>query len=317
MTFLKLNSGAHMPALGLGTWRAEPGVVGDAVREAIRIGYRHIDCAAIYQNEKEIGSALSAAIADGDVKREDLWITSKLWNCNHLEDDVRPALENTLKDLQLEFLDLYLVHWPVAHKPGVVMPESVDDFLSPRQAPMEETWRAMEACRERGLTRHIGVSNFSARKIDAMLDYASIRPSVNQVEGHPYLAQTELLGWCKRNHVVVTAYSPLGSPDRPEMLQVKGEPTLLDDPRVAHIAEAYEATPGQVLIAWGLKRGTAVIPKSSNPERLKQNFAAAKLQLDDGDMQTLDSMDRGFRFIDGSFWTAEGSPYTLADLWDE
>jgi len=146
-----------MPALGLGTWKSDPGEVYKAVREAIKMGYRHIDCAMIYQNEAEIGQAFSDAFKDGDVKREELWITSKLWNNAHIKDDVQPALENTLKDLQLDYLDLYLIHWPVALKPGVGFPSSEDDFLSLKEVPTAVTWSGMEECKKVGLAKHIGV----------------------------------------------------------------------------------------------------------------------------------------------------------------
>lgn len=316
MKHFDLSDGGRMPALGLGTWKAEPGVVGDAVREAIRIGYRHIDCAPVYQNEAEIGAALRAAFDDGDVAREDLWITSKLWNDRHLAADVPGALERTLNDLGLDYLDLYLIHWPLAQRPGVAFPTNPDDWLGPDEAPLSGTWSAMEDAVRAGRCRHIGVSNFSIRKIRALLETATVRPAANQVESHPWLAQNELLAFCREQGIVYTAYSPLGSGDRAEGFKKDDEPKPLEDALIVEIAGSRGMTPAQVLIAWALQRDSSVIPKSSNRERLAQNFAAAQAELTADDMARLDTLDVGYRFIDGRFWAFDESPYSLAGLWD-
>lgn len=304
-----------LPALGLGTWKAEPGVVGEAVREAIRIGYRHIDCAPIYGNQAEIGEALKAAIESGEVQRKDLWITSKLWNSDHLQADVLPALERTLADLGLDYLDLFLVHWPVALRPGVTFPRRGDDYLKDAEAPMSDTWAGMEQSVMRGMCRHIGVSNFSRTRIEKLLDFATIRPVVNQVECHPYLAQNALVDWLGEQDMILTAYSPLGSPDRSGMLKKPDEPALLEDPEILAIAAEHQLSAAQVLIAWALNRGTSVIPKSSDPQRLRENYAAGEVELSAADLATIDGLDRDYRFVDGSFWTGDGSPWTLESLW--
>jgi len=309
------GNGGTMPAFGLGTWKAEPGVVGDAVREAIRIGYRHIDCAPIYGNQAEIGHALAAAISDGEVQRRDLWITSKLWNSDHARADILPALERTLSDLRLEYLDLFLIHWPVSLKAGVTFPRSGDDYLTDAEAPLNQTWAGMEQLVSRGLCRNIGVSNFGRGRIAKLLDSATIRPAVNQVECHPFLAQNDLLAWCREQDIVLTAYSPLGSADRADMLRKPDEPKLFEDATVIHVAEKYGLSAAQVLIAWALQRGTSVIPKSSNPQRLRQNFASSEAELGAADLASIDRLDRGYRYIDGAFWTGDGSPYTLENLW--
>lgn len=309
--------GSTMPALGLGTWKSEPGEVGDAVREALALGYRHFDCAAIYGNEAEIGDALAEALGKGKVAREELWITSKLWNDRHATEDVLPALEETLKALRLSYLDLYLVHWPVALKKGVLLPEGPDDFVGLDDLPLAATWAGMEATVDAGLARHVGVSNFSAAKLAALCADARIQPEVDQVELHPYLAQPALVEACRERSIHVTAYSPLGSRDRPDTLKQADEPVLLEDPAVQAVAERHEATPAQVLIAWALARGTSVIPKSVNPGRLAENFAAQELELSADDVAALDALDRGRRYVSGDFWTPAGSPYTLAGLWDE
>lgn len=315
MKHYALAGGGSMPALGLGTWKSAKGEVGPVIREAIGQGYRHFDCAAAYMNEGEIGAALREAMAAGDVTRDELFITSKLWNSSHKEGDVRPALEKTLSDLQLDRLDLYLMHWPVALKPGVWFPETADDLLGLDEVPLLETWRALEACQQAGLTTHIGVSNFSARKIEDLADQATVPISVNQVELHPYLAQDDLVTRCAARGVHCTAYSPLGSPDRPDALKKSGEPDLLAHPVIGDLAKQLDASPAQVLLAWAIHRGTSVIPKSVNAERMAQNLAAAGLTLSDDQVAAIAGLDAGYRYIDGSFWAPEGSPYTLDDLW--
>jgi alcohol dehydrogenase (NADP+) len=311
----ELGGELRMPALGLGTWQAEPGVVGDAVREAIRLGYRHFDCARIYGNEAEIGAALSMAIDAGEVRREDLWITSKLWNDCHGRENVIPALRRTLDDLQLEYVDLYLVHWPLPQRPGITFPGGPEDFLPADPDALADTWAGMEAAAGAGLARCIGVSNFDVGRMEALSSRASIPPRVLQVELHPYLAQRALVEWCHSHGVLPTAYSPLGSRGRPARLRRPEEPSLLADPVITAIADRHDATPAQVLIAWGIRRGTSVIPKSANPDRLRENIAATELVLDDADMEAIQALDRGFRYIDGSFWCFPGSPHTLESLW--
>jgi alcohol dehydrogenase (NADP+) len=310
-----LAGGGRIPALGLGTWKSSRGDAGPAVREAIRLGYRHIDCAAAYGNEAEIGGAIQEALAAGGVTRDELFVTSKLWNDSHREADVRPALEASLQKLQLDALDLYLMHWPVALQPGAGFPKSGADLISLDEVPLLETWRAMEACQQAGLVRHLGVSNFNARKIDHLADAASVPVAVNQVELHPYLAQDDLLARCARRGVHVTAYSPLGSPDRPDILKKPDEPNLLAHPVVVDLARMHGASPAQVLLAWAIGRGTSVIPKSVHTGRMKQNLHAADLELDEHDMAALAALDAGYRYVDGAFWAPEGSPYTVEDLW--
>jgi alcohol dehydrogenase (NADP+) len=317
---LLFDDGSALPMLGLGTWNAPPGEVGAAVTEALRLGYRHIDCAAIYGNEAEIGTALNTAIAEGMVKREELWITSKLWNNAHAPADVEPALRRTLADLQLEYLDLYLIHWPVAFRPGVLMPETAEDLLPLDERPIAATWGAMETAVEQGLCRHIGVSNFGMATLENLVGQARIRPAMNQVELQPYLQQNELLAFCQARGIQLTGYSPLGSAGRPALLRPPGEPVLLEDPTIAAIAERRGLTPAQVVLRWALQRGTAVIPKSVSPARLAENLAAAEgdpaaTDLPPDDMAAIAGLDRGRRYIDGSIWVKPGGPYALETLW--
>lgn len=315
--FLTFQNQDKMPSMGLGTWKSGPGEVYKAVREAIRIGYRHFDCAARYENEEEIGTALADAVAAGEVSRADLWITTKLWNNAHQEKAVLPAIRESLAKLQLDYLDLYLMHWPVALKPEIIFPANGSEFLSLEEVPLMETWRALEAVHDAGLCRHLGVSNFSIKKLKALQAGARIAPEMNQVESHPYLQQTELLAYCKGAGIHLTAYCPLGSMDRPARVKNADDPILLDNPRIREIAEAHACTPAQVLIRWSLQRGTSVIPKSVNPKRLQENFESQQLELSAADMEAIATLDRHHRYINGNIWTPVGSPYTLASLWDE
>lgn len=310
-------NGDRMPMLGLGTWKSEPGKVYAAVREAIRIGYRHIDCAPIYGNEAEIGSALRDAIQDGDVRREALWITSKVWGNAHGRENVRGALEKTLSDLGLEYLDLFLMHWPIPLKPGVVIPASAGDFATLSEIPIRSTWEGMEQQVHAGLSRHIGVSNFSVKKLGELVGAATLKVEVNQVEMHPLLQQNELLEYCSANGIHVTAYSPLGSSDRPEFFKAADEPVLLDNPVIKAVSERHGCTPAQVLLAWHLHRGVSVIPKSVSPARLRENLAAADLALGPADFNEIAGLDRHYRLVNGAFWIQPGGPWTMQSLWDE
>ena len=311
-----LPGGQRIPALGLGTWKSAPGAVYAAVREALACGYRHIDCAPIYQNEPEVGKAVAEALAGGTLARQDLWLTSKLWNNAHSPEQVRPALEKTLEDLQVTFLDLYLIHWPVLFKPDVLFARRGEEYLPLDAIPISETWKALEDCVAKGLVRNIGVCNFSIKKLDALCSQATICPVINQIELHPYLQQQQMLDYCQEHDILLTAYAPLGSGDRPAGMKKSGEPTLLDNPVIQRVAAKHQASPGQVLLAWGLGRETVVIPKSVNPERLRQNLAAADLRLDPQDRADIAALEQGYRFVDGSFFTGPGSPYTLKALWD-
>jgi len=310
MPNLNFRHGDAMPALGLGTWRLPPEQTTATVRIALDLGYRHIDAAAIYGNEVQIGTAIKGAIDAGNVQRQELWITSKLWNDCHEPEEVRPALERTLGDLGLEQLDLYLMHWPVAQRRGVAMPSSAADQFGLAQVPLAATWAAMEDLVAAGLTRHIGVSNFSRTKLMALAASARIQPEVLQVERHPLLQQNDLLSYCHTSGIQLTAYAPLGatSDTRP--------PVVLQHPVVVAIAAERQITPAQVLLAWGIGCGTAVIPKSVHPERLAENLAAAAMGLNEDQMTRLVAIDGGQRLIDGRFWCLEGGPYTMANLRD-
>lgn len=313
-TLAPLNT---MPIVGLGTFKAEAGVTRQAVIDAVKIGYRHIDCAPVYGNQAEIGSAVKSLIDEGLIQREQLWITSKLWNDSHLPEDVRPALEQTLVDLQLEYLDLYLIHWPVAVKKGLFLPTSAEDLVPLSQIPLAETWQALEEMVGVDLCKRIGVSNFSVKKLKDLALTAKIKPFANQVEIHPYLPQHKLSKYCQDQEIMLTAYSPLGSPDRPERIKVENEPVLMQEPAVLTLAEKHGVTSAQILLNWLIMRGIVVIPKSVNKERLKQNLDAATFKLTTEDVKQIDQLDRNRRYYTGANWTMEGSSYRMENLWDE
>lgn len=318
MKYITFGNGDKMPMLGLGTWKSAPGEVYQAVIWALEAGYRHIDCAAVYQNEKEVGDALSKAFSDGIVKREEVFITSKLWNNAHEEQEVANGLGRTLADLRLDYLDLYLVHWPVSLKSDVMFPKEGGDYLTYVQVPIASTWRGMEKLKKSGKVRHIGVSNFNIAKLNEVLQTAEVHPEMNQIELHPYLPQNELVGFCNDKGIAVTAYSPLGSGDRPKGRRNDSDPVLLEESVIHEIAKKHSSTPAQILISWAIHRETAVIPKSVSNQRIIQNFASKDVNLDAEDIESIKKINHKFRFIDGRFFTdVPGSPYKQSDLWEE
>lgn len=315
MKILKFENGDTLHAIGLGTWKASGNEVKNAVKEALYTGYRHIDTAAAYGNEEAIGEALAEVFAEGKIHREDVFITSKLWNDSHAEGQVIPAILESLKKLKLDYLDLYLIHWPVAFRNGIDSPRKPADYLTPEEAPISTTWTQMETAKKSGYARHIGVSNFSDIKLKELVSKANIKPEMNQIELHPLLQQNELLSYCKAENINVTAYSPLGSGDRSDSMKGKDEPNLLEIKIIKEIARKHNASAGQILINWHTQRGCAAIPKSTSPEHIAENFKAASLELDNNDMKKIAGLDEHYCFITGQFFEEPSKGYE--DIYDE
>ncbi|MBS0210921.1 MAG: aldo/keto reductase [Planctomycetes bacterium] len=312
---LKLNTGAQVPSVGLGLWKIAPNDAPAMVEQAIKAGYRHLDAACDYGNEPAVGEGIRRALAGGHCRREELWVTSKLWNTYHAAAHVRPALERTLRDLQLDYLDLYLIHFPIAleyvapetrYPPGWFFdPAAKQPRMQAARVPLAETWQAMESLVNAGLVRNIGVCNYNISLLRDLLNYGSIRPAMLQVELHPYLAQEKLLRFCREEQIAVTGFSPLGALSYYELGMAQRNESVLDQPAVRDAASAHNKTPAQVALRWGVQRGTAVVPKTSRPERLAENLNIFDFALTDAELQAISALDRGRRFNDpGQFCEA-------------
>ncbi|MFN8096276.1 MAG: aldo/keto reductase [Vicinamibacteria bacterium] len=315
-----LATGAAIPVVGLGTFGSDSvsgETVAEAVLEAARVGYRHFDCASVYGNEHLVGASLEAILRSG-VRREDLWVTSKLWNDKHAEKDVAASCEKSLRDLRLDHLDLYLVHWPFPnfHPPGCDVTSRSPDARPYVHESYMRTWRAMEKLVERGLVRHIGTSNMTIPKLELLLRDAAIRPVANEMELHPHFQQPELLRYVVAHGMVPIGYSPIGSPGRPERDRTPEDTVDTEDPVVVAIAERLGVHPAVVCLKWGLQRGHVVIPFSVKRANYLANLKAAVTPpLSADDMRALAAIDKNCRLIKGQvFLWRDGQRWE--DLWD-
>jgi len=295
-----------MPLVGLGLWKSAPGQLNSTIPAAIDAGYRLFDSASDYGNERETGQALKSVFANNpSIKRQDLFITSKLWNTDHHPDHVEPALNRILTDLQVEYLDLFLIHFPISLKyvdPSVRYPAGWSESGNPQHHELSndalcDTWRALEKLVDSGKVRNIGVSNFNCQLLQEILRIARIKPVVNQIESHPFLTQSRLIKFCQSQNIAVTAFSPLGATSYREISSVE-HPDLLTHPVVTKIATDLNKTAAQILLRFQIERGVAVIPKSTNSDRLKENINVFDFKLSNEQLDQLLALNQNLRFND-------------------
>ncbi|XP_068142751.1 1,5-anhydro-D-fructose reductase isoform X1 [Drosophila tropicalis] len=292
---VKLNNGYEMPVLGLGTYESKNNEGEIAVKHAIDVGYRHIDTAYFYQNEGEVGKAIREKIAEGVVKREDIFLVTKLWNIHHEPDRVEGACRKQLANFGLDYIDLYLMHLPVGYKyvnEETLLPKDEAGVLQLSDVDYLDTYKAMEKLVKLGLVRSIGVSNFNSEQLQRVLDNCEIKPVTNQVECSPALNQKKLTAFCKERGVTLTAYSPLGRPKPDEQ-----KPEFVYSPKVKAIAEKYGKTAPQIVLKYLVAIGVIPIPKSSNTERISENFNIFDFELNSEEIEVLDGFHTGERLV--------------------
>ncbi len=316
----QLRSGARMPAIGLGTFGSDHvphAAVAAAVKDAAALGYRHFDCASVYGNEDAIGDSLQQIMRSG-IKREELWITSKLWNDKHAEEDVIPACEKSLRDLKLDYLDLYLIHWPFPnhHPPHCDVSARNPDAVPYIHERYMRTWRKLEELVDRGLVRHIGSSNMTMSKMVLLLHDARIIPMANEMELHPHFQQPEFVAFLIAQGIVPIGYSPLGSPGRPERDRTPEDTSPIEDPVIIRIAQRLGVHPAVVCIKWAVQRGQVPIPFSSRRSNYLANLRAVVSEpLTDDDMHDIAAIDRNCRLIKGQVFLWRDNQ-SWEDLWD-
>jgi D-xylose reductase len=297
-----------MPAVGLGLWKIDSQQTAQVVCNAIEIGYRHLDSAADYGNELEVGAGIAQALTKGLCSREDLWITSKLWNTYHSPEHVEAACRRTLQDLGVEYLDLYLIHFPISlqfvdfetrYPPEWFFdPSAAQPKMQIDPVPLSDTWIAMEALQKKGLVKNIGICNYSSGLLHDLMAYAEIKPAMLQIESHPYLTQESLIRAAQSYGIAVTAFSPLGALSYVSLDMASENESVLQQQAVIAAAKRLQRSPAQVVLRWGIQRGTAVIPKTINPDRLKENLALFDFELSDEEMAAISALNQNRRFND-------------------
>jgi alcohol dehydrogenase (NADP+) len=318
--YKKLSTGARLPCLGLGTFgndRYSGEQIAEAVKDAITLGYRHVDCASVYGNEECIGKSLKKVMNSG-LRREELWVTSKLWNDRHAEKDVIPSCEKSLKDLQLDYLDLYLIHWPFPnfHAKGVDV-SSRDPNAKPYiHENYMRTWRQLEKLVKTGLVKHIGTSNMTIPKLKLLLRDAEIKPVSNEFESHPHFQQQELFDFLVDNGIVPIAFSPIGSPCRPERDRTPEDTVDIEDPVIVHVAERLNVHPAVVCVKWAIQRGQVPIPLSVTRSKYLANIkAAVSAPLTQDEMKAIAGIDKNCRLVKGQVFLWKPGQNWEA-LWD-
>jgi diketogulonate reductase-like aldo/keto reductase len=318
--FRELSSGARMPTIGLGTFgsdHADPDQVATAVRGAYDAGYRHFDCAAVYGNEDRIGTVFASLFESG-VKRDSLWVTSKLWNDMHGDGRVEEACRISLNNLQLDYLDVYLVHWPFPnwHPPGCTVESRANDARPYVHSDFMKTWRQMEKLVDAGLVRHIGTSNTTIPKLRLLLQDARVKPAVNEMELHPHFQQPELFKFVVDNGIIPVGYCPLGSPHRPDRDRANDDTVDMEDPVIIEIARKRGLHPSSVCLKWAVQRGQVPIPMSTKPRNYLANLqAVASDLLTSQEMAQIAGIDRNCRLVKGQVFLWK-TGQNWQDLWD-
>jgi len=293
------GTGAKMPTVAFGTWTVwqNKSDVCQSVKDAIAAGYRHIDCAWAYFNEEEVGKAIKAKIADGTITREDIWVTTKVWDTFHGQERPLIGLRDSLSKLGLDYVDLALVHWPFPFKDSnsrdEAFPKGPDGKTIFDSHDLMDTWRGMEVCARAGLARNIGISNFNSQQIQRVLDIANIKPANIQIESNPTLTNEKLIAFARSKDLTVSCYAPLGAPGRP--WQESTDPCAIKDPVVTGIAAKKGKSPGQVILRWHVQRGLAICVKSLNADRIKQNLDLFGFELTEEEMQQISGLNQNFR----------------------